>query len=35
MARHNRLSAIERKLEVHTYLLWVLTMLGVILLWKL
>ena len=35
MARHNRLSAIERKLEVHTYLLWVLTTLSVILLWKL
>jgi hypothetical protein len=34
MARDNRLAAIERKLEAHTYLLWVLTMMSLIILWK-
>jgi hypothetical protein len=32
MPRNNRLAAIERQLEVHTYLLWVLTMMSLIIL---
>jgi hypothetical protein len=32
MARDNRLATIERKLEVHTYLLWVLTIIFLMLL---
>jgi hypothetical protein len=32
MARDNRLATIERKLRLHTYILWGLTMLGVMLL---
>ena len=34
MAHDHRLAAIEHKLEVHTYLLWVLTMMSLIILWK-
>jgi hypothetical protein len=34
MTHDSRLAAIERKLEVHTYLLWVLTMMSLIILWK-
>jgi hypothetical protein len=33
MARDNRLAAIERTLDGHTYLLWVLTMMSLMLLW--
>jgi hypothetical protein len=33
MALDHRLAAIERKLQVHTYLLWVLTMMRLIILW--
>ena len=32
MAADNRLAAIERKLEVHTYLLWGLTIIGLMIL---
>jgi hypothetical protein len=32
MARDTRLAAIERKLQVHTYMLWVLTMMSLLIL---
>jgi hypothetical protein len=34
MTHDSRLAAIERQREVHTYLLWVLTMMSLIILWK-
>jgi hypothetical protein len=34
MTRDHRLAAIERKLEVHTYLLWVLTIIALMILWQ-
>jgi hypothetical protein len=34
MAHDHRLVAIERKIEVHTYLRWMLTMLSLMILWK-